>query len=181
MALSSKIVKTSRGIIELQKNAGKINQTPQYIKLVCSKSHISGSLSKIGREYGVQPDLLKSEMTHGVVTMKNYKELEHIWVPYLELDCLSLAFVYARHVMEMRNITGVSLKQCLTEAALGWSTLGRYIKDKELYTSNDKYVRDFIRRSIYGGRVIALKKRFISTEYDDITKTIMDYFKCTEK
>ena len=54
-ALSSKIVKTDRGIIKLQFNSGKINQTPQYIKIICSKSHISGSLSDIGKEYSIQP------------------------------------------------------------------------------------------------------------------------------
>ena len=57
-ALSSKIVKTDRGIIKLQFNAGNINKTPQYIKIVCRKSHISGSLADIGKEYGVQPQLL---------------------------------------------------------------------------------------------------------------------------
>ena len=180
-ALSSKIVKTDRGIIKLQFNSGKINQTPQYIKIVCSKSHISGSLSEIGKEYRVQPQLLKSEMDHTKVTMDNYEELENIWVPYLELDCLSLALVYARHSMEMKKISGVSVKECLTEAALGWSAFGKYIKDKTLYTSNDKYVRAFIRKTIYGVRVIALKKRFISSEYDNITSTIMGYFNCSEK
>ena len=180
-ALSSKIVRTDRGIIKLQFNSGKINNTPQYIKIVCSGSHIAGSLADIGREYGVQPQLLKSEMDHGKITMDNYKSLENEWVPYLELDCLSLAYVYARHVMEMKKISNVSVKQCLTEAALGWSILGTYIKDKEFYTSNDKYVRHFIRRSIYGGRVIALKKRFISREYDNITSVIMNHFNCIEQ
>ena len=180
-ALSFKIVKTDRGIIKLQFTSGKINKTPQYIKIVCSRSHIAGSLADIGKEYGVQPQFLKSEMDHGKITMDNYKNLENEWIPYLELDCLSLAFVYARHVMEMKKITRVSVKQCLTEAALGWSTLGKYIKDKVFYTSNDKYVRHFIRKSIYGGRVIALKKRFISSEFDNITLTIMKYFNCTEQ
>ena len=180
-ALSSKIIKTDRGIIKLQINSGKVNNTPQYIKIVCSRSHISGSLADIGREYGVQPQLLKSEMDHNKITMDNYRSLEHEWIPYLELDCLSLAFVYARHVMEMKKISNISVKQCLTEAALGWSILGTYIKDKEFYTSNDKYVRHFIRQSIYGGRVIAMKKRFISAEYDNIIRTIMDYFNCTEQ
>ena len=180
-ALSSKIIKTDRGIIKLQFNSGKINNTPQYIKIVCSRSHISGSLAVIGREYSVQPQLLKSEMDQTKITMDNYMSLEHEWISYLELDCLSLAFVYARHVMEMKKISNVSVKQCLTEAALGWSILGTYIKNKEFYTSNDKYVRHFIRRSIYGGRVIALKKRFISGEYDNIILTIMNYFNCTEQ
>ena len=120
-------------------------------------------------------------MDHDSITMDNYKKLEHIWIPYLELDCLSLAFVYSRHVMEMKKITGISVKQCLTESALGWSALGNYIKDKTLYTSNNKYVRAFIRKSICGGRVIALKKRFISSEYDNITLIIMNYFNCSEK
>ena len=49
-----KIIKTARGLISLSFRCGfkKVNtvQVPQYVKFTCSKSHIKGSLEKIGRE-----------------------------------------------------------------------------------------------------------------------------------
>ena len=58
-----KIIKTTRGLISLSfRCVVRIVNTvevPQYVKFTCSKSHIKGSLEKIGREYGLQPELLK--------------------------------------------------------------------------------------------------------------------------
>ena len=77
--------------------------------------------------------------------------------------------------------TKISIRECLTEAILGWNCFGRYNEDKKFYTSNDKYVRHFIRRSIYDGRVCALQKLFISSHYDSITAKITSHFNCQEK
>ena len=59
-----KIIKTARGLISLSFRCGvKIVYTcevPQYVKFTCAKSHIKASLERIGREYGLQPELLKS-------------------------------------------------------------------------------------------------------------------------
>ena len=147
-----KIIKTTRGLISLSFRCGvKIVNTceiPQYIKFTCTKSHIKGSLEKIGREYNLQPELLKGEMDHSIINKNNFAELRHIWEPYLISDVLCLAFIYARHSMEMQKMTGFGIKDCLTEASLGWKCFGKYNKDREFYTFNDKYVRDFIRKSI---------------------------------
>ena len=64
-------------------------------------------------------------------------------------------------VIAFKNISGVSNKNSLTEAALGWSCLGRYLKEdnKFLYTPKDKYVRKFIKQIIHGGRVLACIKK----------------------
>ena len=52
-----KIIRTARGLISLSFRCGfKIVNTvevPQYVKFTCSKSHIKGSLEKIGKEYGL--------------------------------------------------------------------------------------------------------------------------------
>ena len=55
----------------------------------------------------------------------------------------------------MLNMSGFGKRDCLTEASLGWECFGRNINDVEFYTFNDKYVRDFIHKSIKGGRVAA--------------------------
>ena len=179
-----KIIKTARGLISLSFRCGvKIVNTcevPQYVKFTCSKSHIKGSLEKIGREYNLQPELLKGEIEHSVINKNNFVELSHIWEPYLKLDVLCLAFIYARHSMEMQKMSGFGIKDCLTEASLGWKCFGTYNKDREFYTFNDKYVRDFIRKTIKGGRVGAFNRYFESNQFDKIMSTIKKHLKIND-
>ena len=60
-----KIIKIARGLISLYFRCGvkivKAVEVPQYVKVTCSKSQKKGSLGKIGREYGLQPEILKGE------------------------------------------------------------------------------------------------------------------------
>ena len=81
---------------------------------------------------------------------------------------LCLAFIYARDSMEMQTMSSFGIKGCLTEASLGWKCFGTYNKNREIYTFNDKYVRDFIRRSIKGGSVAALNRYFESNQCEEI-------------
>ena len=53
----------------------------------------------------------------------------NLWRPYLIDDVLGLPYVLAKHGTSIQKITGVSYKNSLTEAALGWSCLGRYLKE----------------------------------------------------
>ena len=80
-----KIIKTARGLISLSFRCGvKIVNTvevPQYVKFTCSKSPIKSSLEKIGKEYGLQPELLKGEIEHSAINKKNSVALKHIWEP----------------------------------------------------------------------------------------------------
>ena len=55
-------------------------------------------------------------------------------------------------------MSGFVIKDCSTEASLGWKCFGKYIKNRVFNTFNDKYVRRFIRKSIKGGRVAALNR-----------------------
>ena len=179
-----KITKTARGLISLSFRCGvKIVITcevPQYVKFTCSKSHIKGSLNKMGKEYGLQPELLKGEIEHSVINENNFLELRHFWEPYLISDVLCLAFIYSRHSMEMQKMAGFGIKDCLTEASLGWKCFGKYNKNKEFYTFNDKYVRSFIRKSIKGGRVVALNRYFESNQFDEIMSTIKRHLKIND-
>ena len=63
-----KIIKTSRGFLKLSFRVGTVyeddKEIPQYMKFVCSKVHIFGSLTKIQKEYNIQPQLIKSEIDH---------------------------------------------------------------------------------------------------------------------
>ena len=180
-----KIIKTARGLTSLSFRCGvKIVNTcevPQYVKFTCSKSHMKGSLEKIGKEYGLQPALLEGEIDHSIINKNNFAELKHIWEPYLLSDVLGLAFIYARHSMEMQKMSGFGIKDCLTEASLGWKCFGTYNKDREFYSFNDKYVRDFIRKSIKRGRCGAYNKYFESKQFDELLSTIKTHLKINDK
>ena len=74
-------------------------------------------------------------------------------------------------------MSGFGIKDCLTEASLGWKCFGTYNKNKEFYTFNDKYVRDFIRKSIKGGRVGAFNRYFESNQCEEILNIIKKHLK----
>ena len=76
-------------------------------------SHRERSLEKIGREYGIQPKLLKGENEHSLIK-SNFADLRHIWEPYLKLDVLCLVFIFARQGMEMQNMSAFGIQDCLT-------------------------------------------------------------------
>ena len=146
-------------------------EVPQHVKITCKKTHIKGSLEKISREYGLQPEHLKGENEHSFNIIRNFAELRHIWEPYLKLDVLCLALIYARHSVEMQKMSGFGIKDCLTEASLGWECFGTCNKIREFYIFDDKYVRDFIRKSITGGRVAALNRYFESSHCEELLNT----------
>ena len=68
----------------------------------------------------------------------------------------------------------------MTEASLGWKCFGTYNKDREFFTFNDKYVRDFIRKSIKGGRVGAFNRYFESNQYEEILNIIKKHLKIND-
>ena len=47
-----------------------------------------------------------------------------------------------------KKMSGFGIKDCLTETSLCWKRFGTYNEDQKIYTFNDKFVRELIRRSI---------------------------------
>ena len=66
----------------------------------------------------------------------------------------------------------------LTESSLAWSALGKYMKQsgKTFYSPKDKNVRDFIHKTVHGGRVVALNRKFVSTSFNQINNILKKYF-----
>ena len=178
---NTKIILTSRGFLKISFKVGTVyeddREIPQKMKFVCSKVHISGSLKKIQKEYNNQPQLIKSEIDQNLITLSNYKEHEHLRKPYLTDNVLGLAAVVAKHGDKIQQLTGVSFKNSLTESSLAWSTLGRYIKQsgKTFYTPKNKNLRDFIHKTVHGGRVVALNRKFVSTSFNQIVNILRKY------
>ena len=73
-----KKLKTSGGLIKLSFKAGYYiedgKEDPKYMKFVCSKCHLSGSLKSIQKEYNIQPDLMEDEIDHGLINIGIYKD-----------------------------------------------------------------------------------------------------------
>ena len=74
----------------------------------------------------------------------------------------------------MEEITGFSMKDCLSLPGLGWKYFNslRTEEDEPIYTYNDKHMRWFVRQSIKGGRVCAFNQYYKSKHCDDILKII---------
>ena len=87
-----KLIKTARGLSSLSFRCGvKVVNTvelPQFVKLTCTKTHENGYLEKIGREYGLQSELLKVEIDRSMITKDHCISLKHSWEPYLKLKLL---------------------------------------------------------------------------------------------
>ena len=74
----------------------------------------------------------------------------------------------------MQEIRGFSMKDCLSAPGLGWKYFNslRTEEDEPIYTYNDKYMRNFVRRSLKGGRVCALKQYYRSKNSDEVLKIL---------
>ena len=91
-------------------------------------------------------------------------------------DVLCTAFSSAKYCKAMEDITGFSMKDCLSVPGLGWkyfNSLGTE-KDEPFYTYNDNYMRWFVRQSIKGGRVCAFNQYYQSNICDDVLKIISE-------
>ena len=97
-------------------------------------------------------------MDHDEIDGKIYKDKIDKWLPYVKNDVLGTAFSCRRYIKAMEQITGFSMKGCLSLHGLGLNYFDsvRTEEDEPISTYNDKYMRWFVRQAAYGGRVCAL-------------------------
>ena len=108
--------------------------------------------------------------------MKIIGDKKNEWLPYVKNEVLCTADPYARYNKAMEEITGFSIKDCLSQPGLGWkyfNSLGTE-EDEPIYTNNDRYIRWFIRQSIKRGRVCAFSQYYQSKFCDEILKSISE-------
>ena len=67
------------------------------------------------------------------------------------------------------------IKAASTSSSLCWKCFGLYNKDREFYTYKNKYVRDYISRSIRDGRVRAYNRFFESEQFEGKLITIIKH------
>ena len=148
------IIKNGKGIISLKIFNGLIRknnkQIRQYLHFKCGMIHLNYSLKKLGKTFKLPKELLKTEMNHDEIDENNWRDKKDEWLPYVKNDVLCTAYSYARYIKAMEEITGFSMKDCLSLPGLGWKCFNslRTEEDEPIYTYNDKYTRWFVRQSI---------------------------------
>ena len=170
------MIKNGKGIISLKIYNGMVDVKanskgkPQYLTFVCSMNHMKSSLRKLGETYKLQPELLKQEMNHEEIYEDTWQSKRSEWEPYLRMDILSLAFIYARYSMNMSSITGFGMKGCLSLPSLGWKHFmsSRTESDEKIYSYTDKYMR----QAIKGGKTGAFNQSYESPISEKIFTTI---------
>ena len=104
----------------------------------------------------------------------NWKQKKNEWLDCVKNDVVCTVFSYARYSKAMEDITGFSMKECLSLPGLGWkySISLRTEEDESIYTYNDKYMRWFVRQSIKEGLVCAFYQYCKSKNCNVILKII---------
>ena len=172
------IIKNGKGIIEMKVFNGLIyknnKQIPHYLHFRCGVTHLNYSLKKLGKTFELPKELLKTEMDHDDIDGDIYKDKKDFWLLYVKNDVLCTSYCFARYIKAMEEITGFSMKDCLSLPGLGWKYFNslRTEEDEPIYTYNDKYLRSFVRQSIKGGRVCVFNQYYKSKHCDDILKII---------
>ena len=152
-------------------------QIPQNLVFRCGMTHINYFLKKLGKTFILHKELLKTEMNHDEIYADNWRDKKSEWLDYVKTDVLSTVFSYARYSKALEDITGFSMKDCLSLPGLGWKNFNSLETEEEdgpIYTYNDKYMKCFVRQSIKSGRVCAFNQYYKSKVCDEILKIISD-------
>ena len=172
-----KPIKNGKGIVSLKIFNGYVDpvkKVPQYVHFRCGRVHINQSLRKIGESYKPQKKLLKKELEHDDIYEDTWEARESEWLPYVKNDVLSTAFCYAKYTMGMEKLTEFGMKNSLTLPALAnkyFNSL-REENDEPIYTYTDPFMRNFVRKSIKGGRCNAFNQRYKSEISDEVFNNI---------
>ena len=143
---------------------------PEYVHFRCGRVHIKKSLKKIGVNYKIPESLLKKELEHDQIYEDTWEQKENEWLPYVKNDVLSTVFCYTRYTMGMEELTGFGMENSLTLPSLANKFFKRLRdeNDEPIYTYTDPFVRNFVRKSIKGGRCNAFNQNYKSEISDEV-------------
>ena len=151
----------------------------QKIDLRCSFQHVKTSLLKWGISFKIPKNIRKLEMEHSDINETNYIEKQPIWEPYLRNDILSLAACTLKYNTIMKNICHQSIQNNLTSSSLTFKAWFSQLKE-EVHSHTDVFTRNYIRRSVKGGRVSANINKFKSSSINDIIDILKLHLKTEE-
>ncbi|ESP02769.1 hypothetical protein LOTGIDRAFT_156714 [Lottia gigantea] len=173
----------------------------QHINFTCSYQHESSSLAAWGDSSNLPANLRKiADVDIAKYTQDNWEELRHEWEPYAKRDTLCLGACLLKYNQVMKEVVNQNISNNLTAPSLslkGWYYLYHYDKEmveeewyettrmvakhtekeniEKVYSHTNPFIRNFIRRSIKGGRVSANRKSFETNKMDEICNVLKEY------
>ena len=167
-----KLIKNGRSFVSLKifnVYVDPVKKIAQYVYFKCGRVHINERLERIGKSYKLQSCLLKQELEHDEIYEDSWEEKENEWLPHVKNDVLSTAFCYARYTMGMEELTTFGMKNSLTLPSLAnkyFNSL-RVENDEPIYTYTDPFMRNFVGKSIKGGKFNAFNQHYKSEISDE--------------
>ena len=131
-------------------------------------------MERIRKSYKLQSCLLKQELVHDEIYEDSWEEKENEWLPYVKNDVLSTVFCYARYTMGMEELTEFGMENSLTLPSLANKYFNnlRDENDEPIYTYTDPFMRNFVRKSLKGGRCNAFTQHYKSEILDEVFNII---------
>ena len=77
-------------------------------------THLNCSLKKLGKTLKLQKQLLKTERNRDEVYSDTCRDNKSKWLAYVMKDVKCTAFSYARFAKFMEELTGFTMKECLS-------------------------------------------------------------------
>ncbi|ESO98469.1 hypothetical protein LOTGIDRAFT_174280 [Lottia gigantea] len=177
----------------------------QHINFTCSYQHESSSLAAWGNSSNLPANLRKiADVDIAKYTQDNWEELRHEWEPYAKRDTLCLGACLIKYNQVTKEVVNQNMSNNLTAPSLslkGWYYLYHYDKEmveeewyettrmvakhtekeniEKVYSHTNPFIRNFIRRSIKGGRVSANRKSFETNKMDEICNVLKEYISQT--
>ncbi|ESP00224.1 hypothetical protein LOTGIDRAFT_173385 [Lottia gigantea] len=173
----------------------------QHINITCSYQHESSSLAAWGNSSNLPANLRKIvDVDIAKYTRDNWEELRHEWEPYAKRDTLCLGACLIKYNQVTKEVVNQNMSNNLTAPSLslkGWYYLYHYDKEmveeewyettrmvakhtekeniEKVYSHTNPFIRNFIRRSIKGGRVSANRKSFETNKMNEICAVLKEY------
>ena len=97
----------------------------------------------LGETFKLQKEILKTEKNHDGIDENNYEIKNSEWLDFVKNDVSCTGLSYADYNKATKEITGCSMKDCLSLPRLGWKyfiSLKRE-EDEPIFTYNDKNMR----------------------------------------
>lgn len=155
------------------KHGSRIMQFKQHnrlkVKDLCL--FIKASLEDACKDWGVPQDVSKQSFDHAKV-FDYTSALEHKEevIEYLKYDVLSLAYLYDIYSKTMFDCFSMDINRAITPSQYAiqcWSTMVDAKTLEDIYIPHTGKEEDDDRAAYYGGRVMCVRKEYISTEYDE--------------
>ena len=155
------------------------NNNEKSIKTLDLCKFLSCSLDKACKNFKIKN--AKSDFDHNLIkTWEDVDNIEHLWSPYLKLDCLALQELFITFNKDIYSQFNINITKSLTAPSHAFKLFNKVIPDNieiEIPNVLDKY--HYIRRSIYGGRTFPLEKYYKSKSITE--EDIENYKKSIEK